>query len=66
MCGYPAKAGVGVRCDDDSTRGHTSAPSGPQRVDTFVGFPALEHGMPRNPGRGRLERKFMLFYLEVE
>ena len=54
------------RREDGSTWGHTSAPSGPQRVAIVVGFPALEHGMPRNPGRGRLERKFMQFFLEVK
>ena len=54
------------RREDGSTWGHTSAPSGPQQVDIVVGFPALEHGMPRNPGGGRLERKFMQFFLEVK
>ena len=38
MCGYPAKAGMGVRCDDSSTWRHTLAPSSPQQVDTLCGF----------------------------
>lgn len=69
MCGCLAAAGMGVRCDNSSPNpsmwGHILAPLDPHQLIHFVGSPALGHRRPRNPVRGHLERKFMLFSLGV-